>query len=49
MINEKPKEDFKYVKVKSIRELNKYLAYFEPIFTEQEVDRIAKFLFKIQN
>jgi hypothetical protein len=49
MINEKPKEDFKYVKVKSVKELNKYLTYFEPVFTEKEVDRIAEYLIKIQN
>ena len=49
MINEKPKEDFKYVKVKSVKELNKYVTYFEPIFSEKEVDRIAKYLIKIQN
>ncbi len=49
MINEKPKENFKYVKVKSVRELNKYLTYFEPIFTENEVEIIAKYLIKIQN
>lgn len=49
MINEKPKEDFKFVKVKSLKELNNYLAYFEPVFTEEEVGRIAKYLIKIQN
>jgi hypothetical protein len=49
MINEKPKEDFKYVKVKSLKELNNYITYFEPIFTENEVDRIAKYLIRIQN
>lgn len=49
MINEKPKADFKYVKVKSIRELNKYLTYFEPIFNENEINRIAKYLLQIQN
>jgi|WetSurMetagenome_2_1015567.scaffolds.fasta_scaffold08141_5 hypothetical protein len=49
MINEKPKEDFKYVKVKSVKELSKYLTYFEPIFTETEVNRIAKYLISIQN
>jgi hypothetical protein len=49
MINEKPKEDFKYAKVKSVKELNKYLTYFEPIFTEKEVESIAKYLIKIQN
>lgn len=49
MINEKPKEDFKFVKVKSLKELNNYLAYFEPVFTEEEVVRIANYLIKIQN
>ncbi len=49
MINEKPNADFKYVKVKSLGELNKYLTYFEPIFTENEVERIAKYLIKIQD
>jgi len=49
MINEKPKEDFKYVKVKSLKELNKYITYFEPIFTEDEVDRISKYLIRIQD
>jgi len=49
MINEKPKEDFKYVKVKSLKELNNYLTYFDPIFSEEEVDRIARYLIEIQN
>ncbi len=49
MINEKPKDDFKYVKVKSLKELNNYLTYFEPIFSEKEVDRIAKYFIEMQN
>ena len=49
MINDKPKEDFKYVKVKSVKELNKYLTYFEPIFSEEEIDRIARYLLRLQN
>ena len=49
MINEKPNVDFKYVKVKSLKELNNYLTYFEPILTEKEVDRIVKYLIRIQN
>jgi len=49
MINEKPKEDFKYVKVKSLKELNNYLTYFEPVFTETEINRIANYLIKNQN
>lgn len=48
MINEKPKADFKFVKVKSLKELNNYLAYFEPVFTDEEVDRIAFYLMKLQ-
>ena len=49
MINEKPREDFKYVKVKSLKELTGYISYFEPVFTEKEVERIVKYLFSIQN
>lgn len=49
MINEKPKEEFKYVKVKTLKELNKYLEYFEPIFSDLEVEKIASYLLKIQN
>lgn len=40
MINGKPKEEFKHVKVLSLNELNGYLTYFEPIFSDEEVKRI---------
>ena len=49
MIHEKPKEDLKYVKVKSLKELNNYLTYFEHIFSEKEVERIAHYLIEMQN
>jgi hypothetical protein len=49
MINEKPNEDFKYVKVKSLKELNNYLTYFEPVFSKKEVDIIVKYLIEKQN
>lgn len=49
MINHKPNQDFKYVKVKLLSELNNYLTYFEPIFTDNEVNRIAKYLLEIRN
>lgn len=49
MINEKPREDYKYVRVKSLKELIGYISYFEPVFTEKEVERIVKYLFSIQN
>lgn len=48
MINEKPKDDFKFVKIKSLKELNSYLTYFEPIFSQKEVDRIAKFFLNMK-
>lgn len=47
MIHEKPKEKFKFVTIKSLPELNNYLKYFEPIFTESEVKRIYKQLQRI--
>lgn len=37
MTNEKPKEEFKHVKVLSLNELNGYIKYFDQIFSEDEV------------
>jgi len=44
MINEKPKEKFKYVKVTSLNELNTYITYFDPIFNDTEVKSISDYL-----
>ena len=44
MTNGKPNEKFKYVKVKSLNELNGYIIYFEPIFNDEEVKNIADYL-----
>lgn len=49
MINEKPKEKFKYVQVKTLKELNSYVTYFEPIFDDNEVNSIYKYLRIIKN
>ncbi len=49
MINEKPKNEFKYVKVKQLKELNSYLEYYDPIFSKSEVDSIASFLIEKRN
>ena len=43
MINEKPEEKFKFVKVKTLNELNGYIAYFDPIFIDEEVKRISEY------
>jgi hypothetical protein len=40
MINNKPTAEFKYVNIKLLRELNDYIKYFEPVLTEQQLNRI---------
>jgi hypothetical protein len=40
MINNKPKEKFKFVKIKLLRELNDYIKYFEPVLTEKQLNKI---------
>ncbi len=44
MINEKPKEEFKHVKILSLNELIGYIQYFDEIFTESEAESIFNFL-----
>ncbi|MBT2162259.1 nuclease-related domain-containing protein [Zobellia barbeyronii] len=44
MINNKPKGKFKYVKVKLLNEMNDYIKYFEPVLTENQVNRITNIL-----
>lgn len=44
MINEKPKEEFKHVKVLSLNELNGYIKYFDQIFNESETESIFNYL-----
>lgn len=44
MSNDKPKEEFKHVKVLSLSELNGYIKYFEPLFSAKEVETIFNYL-----
>ncbi len=44
MTNEKPKEEFKHVKVLSLSELNGYIQYFEELFSDKEVESIFEYL-----
>jgi len=44
MTNEKPKEEFKHVKVLSLKELNGYIKYFDQTFNETEVKSIFDYL-----
>lgn len=44
MINNKPKNFFKYVKIIKLNELNNYVSYFEKIYSKRDVNRIAEVL-----
>lgn len=48
MIGHKPRSNFKFVMVKTLSELNSYIEYFEPIFSDEEVDNIASYLRGLQ-
>ena len=41
LTNQKPREEFEYVKVLTLNELLNYIKYFPPIFTRKETDNIA--------
>ncbi|HZV70406.1 MAG TPA: nuclease-related domain-containing protein [Saprospiraceae bacterium] len=47
MIKQKPKEEFQYVKIVTLKELNHYVSYFPPIFTKMETLSIANYLLKL--
>ena len=49
MINEKPDTEFRHVKVKSLKELNGYIEFFEPIFSDEEFDEISKGIIDLHN
>ena len=44
MMNEKPKEQFKHVKVVTLKELTGYIEYFDQIFDGGEVSEIVEYL-----
>jgi len=44
MTNAKPKEEFKHVKVLSLKDLNRYVTYFDPIFNSAEIESICDYL-----
>jgi len=49
MIHAKPKEEFKYVKIKLLKELNSYIEYFDPILSKHEVESVANSLIRKRN
>lgn len=47
LINNKPKEEFQYVKILTLNELLGYINYFKPTFSSFETQRIADYLLRI--
>lgn len=44
MAGASPDQHFKFVKVKTIAELNRYLTYFDPLFSHEEVEALSNSL-----
>lgn len=44
LINNKPNEEFQYVKVLTLNELLKYITYFKPIYSALETERMTEYL-----
>ncbi|MBL7766835.1 MAG: NERD domain-containing protein [Chitinophagaceae bacterium] len=44
LINQKPNEEFQYVKILTLKELRNYVAFFKPVFSNDETALIAKYL-----
>ncbi len=47
MINQKPREEFQYVKILTLKELCNYVTYFKPVFSLQETQTIANYLLRL--
>jgi hypothetical protein len=48
-MNSKPKEEFQFVKIVTLKELLGYVNYFKPMFSSSETQRIADFLLRIND
>ncbi|MBO3117495.1 NERD domain-containing protein [Winogradskyella sp. DF17] len=44
MVNNKPKENFQYVSIKTLKEVNGYIQYFEPCLSKTELRGLKGFL-----
>ena len=49
MINHKPLTNFKFVNIKLLTELNDYINYFEPVFTDSELKKLVSKLTRANN
>lgn len=48
LINQKPREEFQYVKILTLKEVLGYINYFEPSFSREETQNIGNYLLKFQ-
>ncbi|MEL6390012.1 MAG: hypothetical protein AAFQ02_07600 [Bacteroidota bacterium] len=49
MINHRPVEKFKNVKIKLLKELTSYIQHFEPSLRPKEVQKVAKKLLQLES
>lgn len=49
LINQKPNEEFQYVKILTLRELLRYIEYFKPCLSNSETQQIANYLLRLSN
>jgi hypothetical protein len=49
MIHSKPLTNFKFVNVKLLNELNDFINYFEPVFSDSELNKVTRKLSKANN
>ena len=47
LINNKPKEEFQYVKILTLNELQSYIDFFKPFFSTEEINQIANQLLRL--
>lgn len=47
LINQKPIEEFQFVKILTLNELKNYVEYFKPIFSKNETELMANYLLRI--
>jgi hypothetical protein len=47
LINQKPNEEFQYVKILTLKELRNYVEYFKPSFSVKETQMIANYLLRL--
>ena len=46
-INNKPKEEFPFIKITTLDELNNYITYFKPTYSANEIKHLCSYLLKL--